>query len=162
MIICLFLLLGSVILTFNDNLNISIKNKSYNIKIGPNEIIHTSNSYDKYLQNKNNKLFRSINGNHEKFNKIKILQYNKGSSNFHNHIHHIQTILQNHEPHILCISEANFKQKYDNGTNYFPGYNLEKNLQYNTIGISRNCILIKNEIKYSRRYDLEDTITCDI
>ena len=48
-IICLFLLLGSVILTFNDNLNISIKNKSYNIKIGPNDNIHTCNSYDKYL-----------------------------------------------------------------------------------------------------------------
>ena len=63
----------------------------------------------------------------------------------------------------MCISEANVKSKYFCGSpNDFPGYNLELNAQYNLIGTSRNCILIRDTIKYNRRTDLEDTLNCDI
>ena len=104
-----------------------------------------------------------LNGNRLDCNKIKIMQYNKGNSSFINHVQHIQNIMDLHEPHIICVSEANIKRKDSNNIlNHFPGYNLETNLQYEKIGISRNCIIVKEGIKYSRRRDLEDNINCDI
>ena len=67
-------------------------------------------NYRKYLQSNLNAIMKRINGNWVGFNKIKIMQYNKGSSNFANNIHHIQNIIELHDPHIMCISEANIKK----------------------------------------------------
>ena len=107
--------------------------------------------------------FRTTYGNRNISHKIKLMQYNKGNSNFGNHVHNLQNIIQKNSPDILCISEANVKSKYFSGSpNDFPGYNLELNAQYNLIGTSRNCILIRDTIKYNRRTDLEDTLNCDI
>ena len=39
---------------------------------------------------------------------------------------------------------------------------MELNAQYNLIGTSRNCILIRDTIKYNRHTELEDTLNCDI
>ena len=82
---------------------------------------------------------------------------------FSNHIHNLQNIINLHDPHIICISEANIKAK-DN-VNMFDqllGYDIEKNMQYDAIGVSRNCIMVKNGIKYKRRQQFEDNLNCDI
>ena len=120
-------------------------------------------NYSWFLQRNNNKGMKTINGNRANDNKIKIMQYNKGSSNFSNHIHHLQNIINLHDPHIICISEANIKAK-DN-VNMFDqllGYNIETNMQYDAIGVSRNCIMVKNGIKYKRRQQFEDKLNSDI
>ena len=80
-----------------------------NLKINCNIELNTKieNNYDKIKQNKHNNLLKLINGNKTNFNKIKLMQYNKGNSNFENHIHHLQNVIQVHSPSIMCISEAN-------------------------------------------------------
>ena len=94
-------------------------------------IFLAENNYSKYLQKYNNKLIKIINGNRVKLNKIKIMQYNKGNSNFSNHIQHFQNIMDAHDPQIMCVSEANIKSKdVDSFFNHFPGYSIEINLQY--------------------------------
>ena len=63
----------------------------------------------------------------------------------------------------MCVSEANFKRKdREHYFNDFLGYKIETNLQYEKIGVSRNCILIREGLKYKRRMDLEDETNCDI
>ena len=91
------------------------------------------------------------------------MQYNKGNINFGNHLHNLQHIVQTHSPHIMCISEANIKKvHFDSNANYIPGYNILLNKQYDQIGVSRNCMLVKEGINFNRRGDLEDSINCDI
>ena len=70
--------------------------------------------------------------------------------------------MKKYEPDIICISEANITSKYNFNINNFPGYNLILNAQNNKIKTSRNCILIRDRIKYIRRGDSESDITCDI
>lgn len=121
----------------------------------------TENVYEKVLQAKSNKINYSAYGN--KNNTLKLLQLNKGSSNFENKINDVQNIINKYKPDIMCLSEANIKKSYkQNILSSFPEYNIELNSMSNNIDISRNAIIINNKIAYSRRYDLENDFTCTI
>ena len=148
---------------YNNSKGVIFQNSKYKALKARDIIFYTEHDHHRYLQRINNKLIKSINGNRNKFNKIKIMQYNKGNSNFSNHTHFFQNILEAHQPHIMCVSEANFKRKdREHYFNDFLGYKIETNLQYEKIGVSRNCILIREGLKYKRRMDLEDETNCDI
>ena len=141
-----------------------IYNHSYNIDNNNNigTILNCHSGHKLYIKSNINHINKMINGNTNSDKNLKIMQYNIGNSNFENSIHKLQHIIQNHQPDIMCISEANISNKYDFNINNFLGYNIILNKQYNIIGVSRNCILIKDRIKYSRRWDLENDITCEI
>ena len=71
-------------------------------------------------------------------------------------------IIDTYKPDIMCISEANINSKYMTFTHHFPDYNFEINKMSNISHFSRNAIMIKDGIKYKRRYDLENEKTCII
>ena len=74
---------------------------------------------------------KAINENITNGSNLKLMQYNKGNSNFETYNSNLQYILNKYEPDIICISEPNVNSKYNFNINNFPGYNLILNRQYN-------------------------------
>ena len=109
-----------------------------------------------------NKLTKIKNGNRQNFKSLNIFHINKGNSKFESKLNDIDNILSKHSPDIFHIAEANMGSNYDNYIGRYKGYNVERNLMYNNTGISRNIIMIKDRIPYTRRIDLEDQQTCTI
>ena len=102
-----------------------IKDKGFNNKygiFGSNiDNFDIENSYSKIIKISKNFTSRHTNGNTLQSNKLKIIQCNKGNSNFETNIHNIQSITQKHCPDIMCISEANIIQTFNFNLNYFQG-----------------------------------------
>ena len=105
------------------------------------------------------------NGNTNKFTGdkgLKFIHWNKGNSHFQKKISELQILIQENDPDILCISEANLKGSPKKLENQFQGYKIEVNLMHKEIDISRNILLIKRDIPYKRRNDLENKEICTI
>ena len=111
-----------------------------------------------------NKKAKIYNGNINNNNKIlKFMQFNKSNSHFQNYKTKLKQILQQDKPDILALSEANIKtSEHLSYLNKIEGYNIETNAMSKFIGVSRNAMLIRNDIKYIRRHDLEHPITSTI
>ena len=85
--------------------------------------------------------------NNKTNNNFKFLQINKNNSDITNKIDQINDILTEHKPDFMIINELQ-KQKNDTTSKYqFPGFIMD--------GWLRTAILIKSDIKYKRRKDLE-------
>ena len=129
--------------------------------------IMVDSGHEIYLKKMSNKNQHSKNGNVQKSRnsnckKLKLLHINKGNSNFKNKITDIQIIINKYNPDIFTIAEANLDKNYTDYVAQFSDYNIELNKMFKIIGISRNAILIKKQIAYKRREDLEDDETCTI
>ena len=75
----------------------------------------------------------------------------------------IDQILSLHKPHIFSLCEANIDRiTNDTHNNNYLDYNIEHTKMSAETNQSRNAILIKNDIIYNRRHDLEDEITSTI
>ena len=95
-------------------------------------------------------------------NNIKILCLNKKDADLKHRIDHINFLLDKHKPHFLGLNELQ-KHKHDTVSPYqFPGYRLEFDNLDKTDGWSRTGILVKNNIKYKRRRDLESEGTSTV
>ena len=68
-----------------------------------------------------------------------------------------------HKPHIFSICEVN-AQKTINNTPFciYTDYKIEHTKMATLTNRSRNILLIKDDIIYNRRHDLEDDITSTI
>ena len=75
----------------------------------------------------------------------------------------IDHILSMHKPHIFSICEAN-AEKATNNTPFttYLDYKIEHTKMSATTNSSCNTLLIKDDIIYNRRHDLEDDITSTI
>ena len=127
----------------------------------------TTKSKSNFLKCKKtmNKEAHSKNGNINKFTGdkgLKLFHWNKGNAHFQNKISELQILIQEHDPDILCISEANLKGTPTNIGSQFKGYICETNLMHKNVGISRNILFIKRGIPYKRRSDLENKEICTI
>lgn len=119
--------------------------------------IHPNTSYT--MHKKHNKIQHTLNGNHY----LSLVHWNKGKSLFQNKTNHIDHILSIHRPHIFSPCETNVEKIINNTPNInYLDYNLEHKKMSSTTNRSRNIILIKNDIIYKRRYDLEDGLTSTI
>ena len=116
-------------------------------------------TFDYQLQKSRKFSQKCTNGNQN----IKIVHWNKGSANFSNRIHQINSLISDQNPHILALREANLNI-IENGApvKKHLEYNIEANKMSQITGISRNIILIKDGINYTRRYDLEDINTSTV
>ena len=87
------------------------------------------------------------NGNTSKSDfKLKLFYWNKGSSKFINRISEIQILIQKYDPHVLSIVEANVHDDLSDITCNFPGYNFELTKMHQQIKLSRNILMIKQQI----------------
>ena len=120
--------------------------------------------YRVYSKNiSNNKKAKCYNGNINNNKILKYMQFNKSNSHFQNYITKLNQILDKDKPDILALSEANiYTSEHLDYLNKIDGYKIETNLMSKYIGFSRNAILIKNDINYTRRLDLEHPIICTI
>ena len=106
-----------------------------------------------------NKLQHSKNGNHY----LNIAHWNKGNTLFINKTTQIDQLLNTHKPHILSLCEANIvKMVNDTHNNKYYDYTIEHTKMADITNNSRNAILIKNNLVYTRRYDLENNNTSTI
>ena len=88
-------------------------------------------------------------------NNYKFLLLNKRDADLKNRLDQINDILTVNKPHFMILNEL---QKHVNDTTskyQFPGYRLECDSLDIQDGWSRTAILIKDNIKYKRRLDLE-------
>ena len=107
----------------------------------------------------NNKNQQIKNGNHT----IKMVQWNKGKANFINKTNELDSILSKHRPNIISICEANINKNNNTETNNrYKDYRIEHTKMSINTNLSRNVIMIKEDLIYKRRTDLEDTETSTV
>ena len=73
-------------------------------------------------------------------------------------MHILDELLDTYKPDILCICEANLTPDFMKYQQKYQEYNFEVSLIYHMIGTSRNIIIIRNNIPYTRRKDHENNI----
>ena len=88
---------------------------------------------------------------------IKLIQINKGQSDFYSKIPHIQTIIEIYKPDIMIINEANLNINDTISQHKFPGFILEKDQLQKTSKRLRTVILIRDNINYKRCKTLESS-----
>ena len=106
-----------------------------------------------------NFLAKMINGNRgTRGAGIKLLHWNKGPAFLHNKHDEIETIIAGHHPHVLGLSEANFRNDHDLALVQHENYDLHlsptsSNPALNT---SRVVVYTHKSLVVKRRSDLED------
>ena len=126
-------------------------------------ILTLASSHMAYLQSSHNTTQHSLTGNRNKHSTgYRILHWNKGNTHFHNKINDISHIIETHTPHIMSLSEANVLTNIDTNTYHLHDYNIETTSMAQITGISRTALIIKDNIHYTRRHDLEDSHTSTI
>ena len=103
-----------------------------------------------------NKLMKIYNGNISSIKSLKIMQYNKGSSDYSKKEHILNKHITDKHIDIACISEANISESYLANNDVLSGYICESKPMSDRIDMSRNIILINENIPYIRRRDLEN------
>ena len=132
----------SNIITYALTLNIKLPKKCFN-------------SYQLYRSRNRNRIMHSYYGNRRKTHGYTIMHINKGISYFNTKLSDIQLCLQTNNPDILHIAEANYNFNISCVNSDFPHYEIIQSDLSEHIGYSRNIIMIKKDIKYKRRRDLE-------
>ena len=85
----------------------------------------------------------------------KIIWWNKGNGDFISKKDEIELILEQHEPIVMGVIEANMNPHCHIPSLQIPGYDLERdNLILSQIR-TRTAVYISNKIQYKRRQDLE-------
>ena len=98
-----------------------------------------------------NKIAHTKNGNHT----IKILNFNKGNAKLVNKINILQSMILKYKPHIIAIQEVNYTPQQDPSDIQIPGYKWEMDGLFQQNGRSRAALLISENLRYTRRKDLE-------
>ena len=111
-------------------------------------------SYDKAEQKANNKKTHSDNGN----KKMVVMQLNKGSSNFPTKSTLVMNEVKKFGPSIVNLCEANYKKCHRDVHGELVNYNIETSKQSEKLCHSRNILLVKKDVVYKRRKDLENNI----
>ena len=95
-------------------------------------------------------------------NGIKIVHWNKGSSFLQNKRNEIETLIEQHHPHILGLSEANLFNHHDISQVQYPGYTLHTcpTLSNPELLVSRVVVYTHSSLVVKVRQDLmNDTIS---
>ena len=87
---------------------------------------------------------------------LKIISWNKGPSRVKNTINNLRHIVTTHKPHIMAIQEYNLTDTDDINQLNIPGYKIELDTLMEENGIARTALIISDDIKYSRRLDMQN------
>ena len=115
---------------------------------------HQKNCFYSF-RNISNHSSKCVNGN-GKNQGIRISHFNKGGSYLGNRVHEIENVINNHHPHILGISEANFFKDHDVDEVQIENYSLvtAKTIDNSSLNVSRVCVYLHNSIVAKIRFDL--------
>ena len=102
-----------------------------------------------------NRLVRAVNGNRDSRG-IKLAHWNAGSAHLHNKMTELELAVADHQPHLLGISEANFKSVHDLEEVQLEDYELflSKTIDNPELGISRVVCYKHSSLVGSMREDL--------
>ena len=106
-----------------------------------------------------NFLAKIVNGNRGSWGPgIKLLHWNKGPSFLHNKQDEIEAMISLHHPHVLGLSEANFRSDHDPGLVQHANYDLHLSPTSSNpaLNISRVVVYTHKSLVVKRREDLED------
>ena len=86
------------------------------------------------------------------------MHWNKGPSYLKNKHHEVETLIEGHAPHVLGLSEANFKADHNLSEVQHSDYNLHtcSTLENSDLAISRVVVYTHQSLVVKRRHDLED------
>ena len=103
----------------------------------------------------NNFLARYINGNIRR-NGIKLCHWNKGPGFLSSKLNEIENIINGYHPHILGISEGNFKSNHNQQDVYIENYDVyfSKSLNNPDLNISRLAVFVHQDLVVKVRDDL--------
>ena len=90
---------------------------------------------------------------------IKVVFWNKGNSDFQSKKDEIELIIDKHNPLVMGVLEANISQNVHLPSVQIDGYILEREVPPDDSSRTRTALFIKNDVKYIRRYDLEQPQT---
>ena len=102
-----------------------------------------------------NKLVRSVNGNRANRG-IKIAHWNAGSAHLHNKVNELEQVVAGLHPHVLGVSEANFKRGHYLSDVQIEDYELilSKTFENENLNISRVVCYKHNSMVGKVREDL--------
>ena len=106
-----------------------------------------------------NKTVKALNGNRgQRGHGIKLAHWNKGPSFLQNSHQDIQTVIEDHHPHLLGLSEANLKSSHDLALVQHRDYQLHICATVNnpSLEISRVVVYTHQSLIVKRRPDLDD------
>ena len=87
-----------------------------------------------------------------------------GPSSLRNKQHEVETLIEGHTPHVLGLSEANFKAEHNLGEVQHSDYNFHTcpTLENSDLAISRVVVYTHQSLVVKRRHDLEDSAISEI
>ena len=160
--IILFLVLLSSLLVF-----VNIHQQLYNVASAPTKVKSNGEVHDtpnqklaapcRLSSRHRNFLAKMVNGNRgARGPGIKLIHWNKGPSFLRKKTEEIETIIANHHPHVLGLSEANLRSDHD--LVQLPDYDLHlcPTSSNPTLSISRVVVYTHKSLVVKRRADLED------
>lgn len=119
---------------------------------------NTPNTTPTTIDPKNNKTKKNIKPQNPKKQPkgLIITQWNKGSSKMTNRIPNIELIINEHNPHIIVLNEANVT-KEELARIHFPDYTIEPDNLIDEDDMARTVMIIHKDINYTRCRSLEQT-----
>ena len=89
---------------------------------------------------------------------LKIIYWNKGSSHLFRKMPDVMKIVEQHQPHILALAEANVLQHHDLSELKIPDYTLHlaSSISDPTLAVARMAVYTHKTITVKRQPDLED------
>ena len=113
-----------------------------------------NNTLSEYIDNNFEARYKY--GNRRMRNGKKMCHWNKGSAFVENNMGDIESIISEYKPHLLGLSEANFKKTHDLDNIRMDDYDIyfSKTLSNPDLNISRAAVYVHNSLNIKIREDL--------
>ena len=110
---------------------------------------------------KNNKKTKIENGNGRR-NALKIVQWNLGSKRWENKLEDIKQLIEDFNPDIVSISEANLHCEVEDYKTVIPGYTAVLPNTMLVMGYCRIVMLVREDINFKLEIDYMDSVSASI
>ena len=79
---------------------------------------------------------------------LKVVSWNLGSRQWHKKVDDVISMVQDHNPDVAAISEANMRAEVDQHMNFIPGYNISTVKDFIEEGVSRLVVLTREGLNF--------------
>ena len=89
---------------------------------------------------------------------INLLYWNKGSMHLHRKLKDVETLVEEHRPHVFALGEANVMEDHDQEDIIIQNYDLHlaKSIENPDMKVARVAVYTHKSLIVKRRTDLED------